>query len=190
MVRTPSTPNFINPSVKVLFMRFAASLIASMTFALCVTLFSVQSFAMSHGHNMNHQHQSEQFETVEIDGITLSNFQARASIGSMKNSATYGEIQSTTSDRLIKASSSVANSVQFHEHINDNGVMRMREVNGGLSLKPGEDIVMKPGGYHIMLIGLYKPLQADTSMDLSLEFESGKTIDISIPIVSIKKIHH
>ena len=171
-------------------MRLTVSVITSLAVVFSVALFSIRSFAMSHEHNMSHQHQSMQFETVEIDGITLSNFQARASIGQMNNSAAYGKIQSTTSDRLIKASSSVANGVEFHEHINDNGVMRMREVNGGLSLKPGKEIVMKPGGYHIMLIGLYKPLQADTSMDLSLEFESGKTIDISIPIVSIKKIHH
>jgi copper(I)-binding protein len=40
------------------------------------------------------------------------------------------------------------------------------------------------------LIGLHKPLKPDTTMDLSLEFESGKVIELSIPIVSIKKMHH
>jgi len=108
----------------------------------------------------------------------------------MKNSGAYGEIRSNTDDRLIKASSSVAKMVELHEHINDNGVMRMREVEGGVVLPAGESMVMQPGGYHIMLIGLHEPLKADSSMDLSLEFESGKTVNLSIPIVSIKKMHH
>ena len=157
---------------------------------LFVALFSIQGFAMSHGSSMSHQHQSTQFETVTVEGLTLSNFRARASIGPMKNSGAYGEIQSNTDDRLIKASSSVARVVELHEHINDNGVMRMREVEGGIALTAGKSIVMKPGGYHIMLIGLHKPLKADATMDLSLEFESGKVIELSIPIVSIKKMHH
>jgi copper(I)-binding protein len=145
---------------------------------------------MSHGHSMSHQHQSTQFETVTVEGLTLSNFRARASIGPMKNSGAYGEIRSNTDDRLIKASSSVARMVELHEHINDDGVMRMREVEGGFVLQAGETMIMQPGGYHIMLIGLHAPLKADTSMDLSLEFESGKTANLSIPIVSIKKMHH
>ncbi len=157
---------------------------------LCVALLSIPSFAMSHGHSMNHQHQSPQFETMTVDGLTLSNFRARASIGQMKNSGAYGEIQSTMNDRLIKASSSVAKVVELHEHINDNGVMRMREVEAGFGLNPNESMVMKPGGYHIMLIGLHEPLKAESSMDLSLEFESGKTVNLTIPIVSIKKMHH
>lgn len=157
---------------------------------LFMALFSIKGFAVGHGHSMNSQHQSMQFETVEVDGLTLSNFLARASIGPMKNSGAYGEIQSNTDDRLIKASSSVAKVVELHEHINDNGIMRMREVEGGFALTEGKSIVMKPGGYHIMLIGLRKPLKADTTMDLSLEFESGKVIELSIPIVSIKKMQH
>jgi copper(I)-binding protein len=51
-------------------------------------------------------------------------------------------------------------------------------------------MVMKPGGYHIMLIGLKAPLEAGTTIDLSLEFESGKTFDLTIPVVSIKAMHH
>ena len=171
-------------------MRLTASVLKLLAVVFSVVLFSIHSFAMSHVHNMSHRHQSMQFEKVEIDGLTLSNFLARASIGPMKNSSAYGEIQSNTDDRLIKASSSVTKVVELHEHINDNGIMRMREVEGGLALTAGKSIVMKPGGYHIMLIGLHKPLKADTTMDLSLEFESGKVIELSIPIVSINKMHH
>ena len=88
---------------------------------------------------------------------------------------------------LIQASSSVAAVVELHEHINDNGIMRMRKVEGGLALEANQSIIMKPGGYHIMLISLHKPLKAGDTMDLSLKFGSGKLIELSIPVVSIKK---
>ena len=66
----------------------------------------------------------------------------------------------------------------------------MRKVEGGLALEANQSIIMKPGGYHIMLISLHKPLEAGDTMDLSLKFGSGKLIELSIPVVSIKKMHH
>ena len=157
---------------------------------LCVALLSIQSVAMDKGHHKSHHHRSNSFVTVEVEGLVLSNFRARASIGQMKNSGAYGEIQSNTNDRLIQASSSVAAVVELHEHITDNGIMRMRKVEGGLALEANQSMIMKPGGYHIMLISLHKPLKAGDTMDLSLKFGSGKLIELSIPVVSIKKMNH
>ena len=157
---------------------------------LCVALLSIQSVAMDKDHHKSHHHQSNSFVTIEVEGLVLSNFQARASVGQMKNSGAYGEIQSNTNDRLVQASSSAAAVVELHEHIHDNGIMRMREVEGGLPLRANQAMIMKPGGYHIMLISLHEPLKAGDTMDLSLKFESGKLIELSIPIVSIKKMHH
>ena len=157
---------------------------------LIFAFLSVQSVAMNHGQHMDHNAKPTAFKQVTADGITFSNFHARASIGRMPNSGAYGEIRSTSIDRLIKAKSSVASVVELHEHINDNGVMRMREVKAGFAINPSTPMVMKPGGYHIMLIGLKAPLEAGTTIDLSLEFESGKTFDLTIPVVSIKTMHH
>ena len=159
-------------------------------FGLVLVFFSVQAVAMNHGQHMGHNTNPTAFEQVTADGMTFSNFQARASIGRMPNSGAYGEIRSTSIDRLIKAKSSAASVVELHEHINDHGVMRMREVKTGLAINPSTPTVMKPGGYHIMLIGLKAPLEAGTTIDLSLEFESGKTFDLTIPVVSIKAIRH
>ena len=157
---------------------------------LVLAFFSVQAVAMNHGQHMGHNANPTVFEQVTANGITFSNFQARASIGRMPNSGAYGEIRSTSIDRLIKAKSSAASVVELHDHINDHGVMRMREVKAGLAINPSTPVVMKPGGYHIMLIGLKAPLEAGTTIDLSLEFESGKTFDLTIPVVSIKAIRH
>ena len=87
-------------------------------------------------------------------------------------------------------STSFASVAELHEHINDNGVMRMREVGGGLAINPGWPMIMKPGGYHIMLMGFGERLMAGKLIDLKLEFESGQILDISVPVVSIKTMHH
>ncbi len=157
---------------------------------LVLAFFSVQVVAMNHGQKMDHNAQPTAFEQVTADGITFSNFQARASIGRMPNSGAYGEIRSTSIDRLIKANTSAASVVELHEHINDNSVMRMREAKAGFAINPSAPIVMKPGGYHMMLIGLQTPLEAGTTIDLTLEFESGKTFDLTVPVVPIKTMHH
>ena len=41
----------------------------------------------------------------------------------------------------------------------ENGVMKMRPVEGGLEIKPGETVMLKPSGFHIMLVNLKQPLQ-------------------------------
>ena len=157
---------------------------------LTAALMSVASFAMNNGHNMDHGGQHIQFKRIESNGITLSNFQARANIGRTKNSGIYGEIRAVKPDRLIGVSTSFASVAELHEHINDNGVMRMREVGGGLAINPGRSMIMKPGGYHIMLMGLHERLMAGKLIDLKLEFESGQILDISVPVVSITTMHH
>ena len=89
----------------------------------------VASFAMNSRHNMNHV-PATQFKRVQSNGITLSNFHARASIGHTKNSGIYGKIQAVKTDRLVNMSTSFASVAELHEHINDDGVMRMRKKRG------------------------------------------------------------
>jgi periplasmic copper chaperone A len=48
-------------------------------------------------------------------------------------------------------------SCKFHEMKVENGVMQMREVADGLPIPAGGSVVLKPGSYHVMLIGLKKP---------------------------------
>ena len=61
----------------------------------------------------------------------------------------------TTPDRLMSASSPAAGAVQVHEMKMDGNVMRMRELDGPLEIKPGETVTLAPGGMHLMMIGLY-----------------------------------
>lgn len=161
---------------------------------LCIT--TPTTFAMSHG-GKNHQGHMQSmpiqssFESQSQDGFTFEKFAARARIGMAPNSGIYGQIAiENGNDTLVAARTSVATRVELHEHIHDNGVMRMREVEGGLSIQAEQPLEMKPGGYHIMLIGLTGPLNDGTTVDLELEFASGKVITLQVPVVSVTKMPH
>lgn len=85
-------------------------------------------------------------------------------------------------DRLIGARAAYARKVELHTHLMDNGVMRMREVEGGIPLPPGEKVELKPGGFHIMLIGLSQPLKAGERAPLTLVFETAGEIEVELAV--------
>lgn len=77
------------------------------------------------------------------------------------------------SDRkLVSASSDIAEVVELHTHIHDNGVMRMRPVEN-IEIPAGEEAVLQPGGLHIMLINLKKPMAAGDKVTIDLQFDDG-----------------
>ncbi len=86
-------------------------------------------------------------------------------------------------DTLIAGDTSAAEVVELHETlIDENGVMKMRPKEGGIKVPAGSSAELKPGGMHIMLIRLAKPLQTGDIIPLTLTFEkSGEmTIDVLV----------
>jgi len=88
--------------------------------------------------------------------------------------------------RLTGARSDAAKMVQIHDHTVDAaGVMRMRQVEGGVPLGMHETVTFAPGGLHVMLMGLDEPLRKGETVDMTLEFEDGSTLDVTVPVKSI-----
>jgi copper(I)-binding protein len=85
--------------------------------------------------------------------------------------ACFATFTSTTDDRLVAISSPNADEVQIHSVRTDNGLMVMREMEGGLVLPAGETIRLRPGGDHIMVIGAHTPLSEGDLLSLVLTFE-------------------
>lgn len=109
---------------------------------------------------------------------------ARATVPNQPSGAAYMTIENKgkAADKLIGASSPVAKTVEVHTMSMDGNVMKMREVQN-LEFKPATKTVMKPGdGYHIMLIGLNKPLKAGDKFPLTLTFEKAGTLEISVEV--------
>ncbi len=64
----------------------------------------------------------------------------------------------------------------------EQGVAKMRPVAGGLEIKPGETVELRPGSFHIMLMGLKLPLEAGQKVKGALEFETAGKIEIEYQV--------
>ena len=90
-----------------------------------------------------------------------------------------------TADRLIAARSTVSDKVEVHEMKMDGNVMRMRELEKGLEIPAGATVMLKPGGYHIMFMGLKAPLAKDAKVPVTLVFEKAGSLDIQLDVQAL-----
>jgi copper(I)-binding protein len=90
--------------------------------------------------------------------------------------------QGSATVRLMGGESPAAERVEVHTMSMDGGVMTMRPVDGGLEIPAGGAVELKPGGLHLMLIGLKAPLTAGGSVPLTLIFDNGARIDAPLGV--------
>jgi len=119
---------------------------------------------------------------VAQNGISLHDPWARTGT-SGDNSAAYVAIKNANAtDTLVSATSDVAANVELHTVISEDGVMKMRPVAGGIEI-PGMGVQMlKPGGFHIMLIGLNNDLKSGDTFAVTLTFANAGDITVTIPV--------
>ncbi len=108
----------------------------------------------------------------------------RASIGQAPNTAAYMLISNmgTKADKLVAGATPVAKKVEIHEHVMDGNIARMREVSG-IPVAAGVTAALKPGGYHVMIMGLKQPLKDGDTMPLTLTFETAGEITLEVPVM-------
>ena len=97
--------------------------------------------------------------------------------------AAFMEIENTGDApvRLVSAASAIAAKVELHTHIEDaNGMMMMREIEGGLEIAPGATHLLQRGGDHVMVMGLTVPLVQGESVAITLGFEDGTSVDLDV----------
>ena len=83
-------------------------------------------------------------------------------------------------DKLVSAECDAATSTELHDHINDNGVMRMRPVKD-VEIKDGE-VTFKPGSLHVMLMGLKQDLIEGEKIKIRLNFEKAGAMDVEYTV--------
>jgi len=117
---------------------------------------------------------------------------ARASTATAKSGAAFMQILNQGSDdRLIAARSDVAQRVELHTHtMNDEGVMRMVEVEEGFPIAAGETLMLERGGKHVMFMGLTQPFEHGTMIEVTLEFETAGEVVVEIPVDLERKADH
>lgn len=85
-------------------------------------------------------------------------------------------------DRLLKAESPAAASVELHTHVKDGDAMRMRPVDA-IPVPANGQTALEPGGYHIMLIDLRQPLKDGMQVPLTLTFEKAGKVTLQVPVL-------
>jgi copper(I)-binding protein len=88
----------------------------------------------------------------------------------------------TGPDTLLRVESPIATRIELHETSTEGGVMRMRELKAGLKLKAGETVVFKPGGKHVMFLGLVRPLAVGDRIPATLVFEKAGRAPIELTV--------
>jgi copper(I)-binding protein len=112
---------------------------------------------------------------------------ARATPGGAQVAGGYVRITNTGSaaDRLVGGSLTVAASVEVHEMAMTGGVMKMRRLDKGLEIGPGQTLELKPGGYHLMFMGLRRGLKQGETLEGTLVFEKAGSIGVEFSIAPI-----
>ena len=126
-------------------------------------------------------------ESYFLDKLEISNIWARATPGRARTAAVYitkihnaGEV----SDSLINIGSHLASRNSIHKTIVNAGIAKMRQVNA-LEIPAGHSVSLKPGGLHIMMVGIKNSLKEGDTFPLILEFEKSGKLEI---VVTVGKI--
>lgn len=103
-------------------------------------------------------------------GVAIMDNWVRANAPGQKVGAAYMTLLSAQDSTMIKAEADIAGSVEIHSMSMENGVMKMRMLEE-LPLKAGKMEKLAPGGFHLMLFDLKKPLTAGESVNFTLNFK-------------------
>ncbi|MEM9476367.1 MAG: copper chaperone PCu(A)C [Pseudomonadota bacterium] len=118
-------------------------------------------------------------------GITIEDPYARASTPTSPSGAAFMTIVNAADvdDRLVAATSGVAQRVEIHTHIEDaNGIMRMVEVKDGIAVPAQGKAMLMRGGDHVMFMGLTQPLLDGETVEVTLTFEQAGDVTVEIPV--------
>lgn len=105
-------------------------------------------------------------------------------MGNMSTGAFYFTIKNNgeESDRLVKVETDMAEVVEIHDVKMDGGVMKMQPQHDGVEIPAGEEVVLKPGSYHVMMIGLTESLIDGEEFTATLYFEHAGEVEVVVPI--------
>lgn len=85
--------------------------------------------------------------------------------------------------KIIGASNPASQTTEIHTHLNEGGLLKMRQIPG-LEISPGESVTLQPGGLHLMLIGLKTPLREGETIPITLNLADGRQLTIDARVLS------
>lgn len=163
------------------------TLAAAALAALCLAV--PVAAQMSHG--TSHATMQPEGASAQLGPVSITGAWARAAAVPGGASAAYLTLTITGgSDRLIAAESDAAARVELHTHeVDANGVARMRQVEA-IPVAAGAPAELKPGGLHVMLMGIGRPLAEGETIDLTLVFEKAGRVSLTVPVKPAMAMKH
>jgi periplasmic copper chaperone A len=130
---------------------------------------------------------SARAEDIKAGDLVISQAWSRATPNGAKVGGSYLTIENKGSapDKLVGASSDVAGSIQVHEMSMTDGMMKMRQLENGLTIEPGKSVKLAPGGYHLMMMDLKNPLKQGDKVAITLEFEKAGKVPVSFDVMGV-----
>ena len=125
---------------------------------------------------------------VQVGALKISQPWSRATPNGAQVGAGYLTITNTgsQSDRLVGGSLVNGSRVEIHRTATEGGVMKMNPApGGGLEIKPGQTVTLKPGGYHLMFMDLKAPLREGETVEGTLTFEKAGTVRVPFQVRGI-----
>jgi hypothetical protein len=121
--------------------------------------------------------------TKTLGDITVQSIWARATPPSAKTGVIYMTLVNNgkKDDKLIGASTPVAAEARLHTELMDHGVTKMRPIKS-VDIKPGATAVLKPGGMHLMLMGLKQPLSTGHAFPVTLRFQHAPPLIVQVEV--------
>ena len=115
--------------------------------------------------------------------LTVIDPWSRALPPTVKTGAAYLEVRNagTGADRIVGASTPVAERVEIHSHEHVNGMMQMRKLDT-VEVPPQGSLQFKSGGLHLMLLGLIEPLSEGLEFPLKLVFENAGSLEVTVKV--------
>lgn len=123
--------------------------------------------------------------TPVLAEVTVTNAWVRSTVAGQGSTGAFMTLRSSDDARLVAVRSTAADIVEIHEMKMEGTVMKMGQIHS-IALPAGKDVELKPGGYHVMLIELKKPIAEGEKVPFTLLIEESgtgkrKTMEITVP---------
>lgn len=125
-------------------------------------------------------------DSVRIGDVIIEGPWARASIGTSRPAAAYLSIRNEGSEpvSLTQVSTPVSKIAEVHESTMSDGIARMGPA-GDVVIPAGSEVVLKPGGLHVMMMKLKQPLKKGEKFSMTLTFKKIGSVDVVLPILGV-----
>lgn len=165
---------------------FKSSLLVSAMALAGITQIAVaQTSAEQHGQDVHAAEAAKGQYVATLASIGIQQPWSRALPPTAKNGAVFVNIDNQgLADQLISASANIAKTVELHDHIHENGLMKMVQVDS-IEVPAGGSAELKPGSYHIMLIDLQQPLREGEHFPVTLQFRDAGSVDLQVEVRSM-----